>query len=61
LLAVANADASMPEEAKATVKLLAAHLEGLDRSIEAAEDKIGAVNARNRTRQLLNQVPGVGR
>jgi transposase len=42
LLELANTDASLPEEAKETVKLLAAHLEGLDRSIDAAEKKIAA-------------------
>jgi len=43
------------------VKLIAAHLEGLDRSIDAAEDEIAAANATNRTSQLIDQVPGVGR
>ena len=32
LLALADADPTLPEEARATVKLLAAHLDGLDRS-----------------------------
>ena len=60
LLELADADASLPEEAKETVKLLAAHLEGLDRSIDAAEDKIAAASARSKTSQLIDQVPGVG-
>jgi transposase len=60
LLALADADATLPEEARTTAKLLATHLEGLDRSIDAAEDKIAAANARNRTSQLIDQVPGVG-
>jgi transposase len=42
------------------VKLLAAHLEGLDRSIDAAEKKIAAANAGSKTSQLLDQIPGVG-
>lgn len=60
LLELADADASLPEEAKETVKLLAAHLRGLDRSIDAAEDKIAAANAASKTSQLIDQVPGVG-
>ena len=60
LLALADACATLPEEAKATVKLLAAHLEGLDRSIDAAEDTIAAANAASRMSQMLDQVPGVG-
>jgi transposase len=60
LIELADADASLPEEAKETVKLLAAHLEGLDRSIDAAEDKIAAASARSKTSQLIDQVPGVG-
>ena len=39
LLDLANNDASLPEEAGKMVELLALHLEGLDRSIEAAERK----------------------
>jgi transposase len=39
---------------------LAAHLGGLDRSIDAAEDKIAVASARSKTSQLLDQVPGVG-
>ncbi len=60
LIALADADPSLPEEAKETVKLLAAHLEGLDRSIDAAEDKIAAACAGSRTSQLIDGVPGVG-
>ena len=42
LLELADKDASLPEEARETVKLLASHLEGLDRSIDTAEKKIAA-------------------
>ena len=41
-------------------KLLASHLEGLDRSIDAAEKRIAATNRRSPTGQLLDRVPGVG-
>jgi transposase len=60
LLELAGKDASLPEEARETVKLLAAHLEGLDRSIDAAEKKIARANARSETGQLLDRIPGVG-
>jgi transposase len=60
LIALADADASLPEAAKAALKLLAAHLEALDRAIDAAEDTIEAVNAASRMSELLDQVPGVG-
>ena len=60
LLELANADESLPEAAKDAVKLLALHLEGLDRSIDAVEDKIAAANAGSRTSQLIDQIPGVG-
>jgi transposase len=60
LLELADKDASLPEEAKETVKLLASHLEGLDRSIDAAEKKIARANARSKTGQLLDRIPGVG-
>jgi len=60
LLELANADAALPEEVKDAVKLLALHLEGLDRSIDVAEKKIAAASAGSRTSQLLDLIPGVG-
>ncbi len=60
LLELADADAAVPEEGKDAVKLLALHLEGLDRSIEVAEKKIAAASAGSRTSQLLDLIPGVG-
>ncbi len=60
LIELANNDASLPEEARETVKLLASHLEGLDRSIDATEGKIAEASARSETSQLLDRIPGVG-
>jgi transposase len=60
LLELANADAALPEEVKDAVKLLALHLEGLDRSIDVAEKKIAAASAGSRTSRLLDLIPGVG-
>jgi transposase len=60
LLELADNDASVPAEARETVKLLASHLEGLDRSVDAAEKKIAEASARSNTSQLLDRIPGVG-
>jgi transposase len=60
LLELANADAALPEEVKDAVKLLALHLERLDRSIDVAEKKIAAASAGSRTSQRLDLIPGVG-
>jgi transposase len=50
----------MPKGAKETVKLLASHLEGLDRSIDATEERIAEANAESRVSLLLDQIPGIG-
>ena len=60
LLELAERDGALPQEARGMAKLLACHLEGLDRSIDAAEKRIAAANRRSPTGQLLDRVPGVG-
>ena len=60
LLELADSDGTLPQEARETAKLLASHLEGLDRSIDAAEKRIAAANRRSPTGPLLDRVPGVG-
>ena len=60
LLELASNDASLPAEAREMAKLLAAHLDGLDRSIDEAEKKIAEASARSKTSQLIDQVPGIG-
>jgi transposase len=60
LLELADHDGSMPKGAKETVKLLASHLEGLDRSIDATEERIAEANAESRVSLLLDQIPGIG-
>ena len=60
LLELAERDGALPQEAREMAKLLACHLEGLDRSIDAAEKRIAAANRRSPTGQLLDRVPGVG-
>lgn len=60
LLELAERDGALPQEAREMAKLLASHLEGLDRSIDAAEKRIAAANRRSPTGQLLDRVPGIG-
>ena len=60
LLALALADAALPESAKAAVKALSRHLEGLDASIDAVEEEIAKANEQNPVSRLLDEIPGVG-
>lgn len=60
LSALAENDASLPEEARDAAKTLALHIESLTQSIDALERKIAKASADNRTRRLLDRVPGVG-
>jgi transposase len=60
LLALAQADAALPQIAKSAVECLAQHLDGLDRSIEAVEDDIAKVHRQNQTSRLLDEIPGIG-
>ena len=60
LIALAQADATLPQTAKSTVECLAQHLEGLDQSIEAVEDDIAKAHGQNPTSRLLDEIPGIG-
>lgn len=60
LLALAQADARLPQIAKATVTELAQHLEGLDQSIDAIDDDIARAHRKNPKSCLIDQVPGIG-
>lgn len=60
LLALAQADAALPEPAKAAAKALAQHLEGLDATIGALENDIAKANEQNQVSRLLDEIPGVG-
>jgi transposase len=60
LLALAQADASLPQLARTVVANLAQHLEGLNQSIEAIEDEIATVHRQNPTSRLLDEIPGIG-
>jgi len=61
LLELAESDTTLPEAAKAAVKVLAQHLEGLDKSIDDLEKQIGRAHARSEMSRLLDKVPGVGK
>ena len=60
LLALAQADARLPQIAKATVTELAQHLEGLDQSIDAIDDEIAKAHRQNPKSCLIDEVPGIG-
>ncbi len=60
LLALAFADASLPEYAREAVKILATHGEELDTKIDALEKKIAKASANNPMSRLLDEVPAVG-
>ena len=61
LLELAESDTMLPEAAKAAVKVLAQHLEGLKKSIDDLEKQIGRAHAQSEMSQLLSEVPGVGK
>ena len=61
LLELAESDTTLPEAAKASVKNLAQHLEGLDKSIDDLEKQIGRAHAQNEMSRLLDNVPGIGK
>lgn len=60
LLALAKADAALPQIAKSAVTALARHLEGLDQSIETVEEDIAKAHRQNPTSRLLDEIPGIG-
>jgi transposase len=61
LLELAENDTTLPEAAKSAVKVLAEHLDGLDKSIDDLEKQIGRAHAQSATSRLLEKVPGVGK
>jgi transposase len=61
LLELAKADGTLPEAAAAAVKILAQHLEMLDKAIDDLEKQIGRAHAQNEMSQLLEKVPGIGK
>jgi transposase len=60
LLAMAEADATLPHIARAAVACMAHHLEGLDLSLETMEAEIAKAHRQNPTSRLLDEIPGIG-
>ena len=60
LIALALADAHLPDEAKEAVGLMASHCEGLDAKINALEKRIARSNANNPVTRLLIEIPAIG-
>jgi len=61
LLEKAKNDATLPEIAKATVKIFVQQLEAISAAIVALDKEIAAVHAQSEISKLLAGVPGVGK
>ena len=61
LLDLAESDATLPNAARASVKVLAQALEGLDKAIDDLEKEIFSAHAQNEMSRLLDKVPGIGK
>jgi len=61
LLDLAENDATLPNAARASVKVLAQALEGLDKAIGDLEKQISSAHAQNEMSRLLDKVPGIGK
>ena len=61
LLDLAESDAALPNAARASVKVLAQALEGLDKAIDDLEKEISSTHAQNEMSRLLDKVPGIGK
>jgi len=61
LLELAESDATLPNAARAGVKVLSQALEGLDKAIDDLEDEITSAHAQNEMTRLLYKVPGIGK
>lgn len=60
LLALVDADTTLPPTAKAAVACMAQHLEGLAQSIEAVDEEIAKAHRQNQTSRLIDGIPGIG-
>jgi transposase len=61
LIEKAESDATLPETAKAALKVLAQHLEAIDASIAALDKEIAATHAQSPVSRLLASIPGIGK
>ena len=60
LLALAQADETLPEEARQAAAMLAAHNDSLDEKIDAMEEAIAQTSAENQMSRLLDEIPAFG-
>ena len=60
LLALAQADETLPEEAKQATAMLASHSDGLDEKIGDLEKTIARASGKNQTIRLLDEIPAFG-
>ena len=60
LVALALADAALPEEAREAASLLASHAQALDAKIDALEKRIVRAAANNPVSRALDAIPGFG-
>src|SRR4030081_676358 len=61
LLDLVESDTTLPNAARASAKVLAQALEGLDKAIDDLEDEITNAQAQNEMTRLLYKVPGIGK
>jgi len=61
LLDLVESDTTLPNAARASAKVLAHALEGLDKAIDDLEDEITNAQAQNEMTRLLYKVPGIGK
>src|SRR6202020_2525100 len=60
LLALAQADETLPEEAKQVTAMLASHSDGLDEKIGDLEKTTPRASGKNQTIRLLDEIPAFG-
>jgi transposase len=60
-ISTSTSNATLPETAKAALKILAQHLEAIDASIAALDQEIATVHAQNPVCRLLAGIPGIGK
>jgi len=61
LIAKAETGATLPDIAKAALKVLAEHLETIEAKIAELDAKIASAHAQNPIRRLLAGIPGIGK
>ena len=60
LLALAQGDETLPEEAKQATAMLASHSDGLDEKIDDLERTIARASGKNQMSRLLDEIPAFG-